>query len=299
MTGRFAPSPSGRMHLGNIYAALMSWLAARASGGRWILRIEDLDPGRSRPEYARLIEDDLRWLGLHWDAGGLDDPQYVQSRRGEVYNRYFDMLRRRGLVYPCTCRRADILATQAPHQSDGRVIYPGTCRPSEIPCIPAPESPAGPHSWRLAVPDRVIEFEDAIAGVQKFNLARDCGDFIVRRSDGAWAYQLAVTVDDSLMGIDQVVRGQDLLLSAAQQIYLRTLLFPDLAQPQYMHLPLLCAPDGRRLSKRDSSMAMDALRRTHTPASLLGLVAAQAKIIPGPRKISLEELLDIYISRSA
>lgn len=288
--GRFAPSPTGRMHLGNVYTALLSWLSARSAGGTWLLRIEDLDPQRSRYEYARLIEDDLHWLGLDWDEGGLDDTgpagPYSQSRRHDIYLEYFSRLRDTGLVYPCYCTRADIMATQAPHQSDGRVIYAGTCRPHALPYYA--DEPQQPHATRLYVPDEDILFTDMVYGPQSVNLARQCGDFVVRRADGAWAYQLAVVVDDALMGVTEVIRGNDLLQSAAQQIYLYRLL--GLEPPQYGHLPLLCNSDGRRLSKRDSSLAMDELRQRHTAAETIGMAAAAAGLIPHPMPISPAEL---------
>ena len=200
--GRFAPSPSGRMHLGNIYTALLSWLSVKSRGGKWILRIEDLDPQRSKMEYARQIEDDLRWLGLEWDEGGIDgkgsNGPYLQSQRHHLYEEALAKLKDTGLCYPCTCTRADILATQAPHESDGRVVYKGTCRPSVLPS-PFIEKPKA--AVRIAVPDEEITFIDRIKGIQTINLARHCGDFIVRRGDGAWSYQLAVVVDEALMGV--------------------------------------------------------------------------------------------------
>ena len=213
------------MHLGNVFTAVLSWLAAKSTGGRWVLRIEDLDPQRSRLEHARQIEDDLRWLGLEWDEGGLDGAgtsgPYLQSLRGDIYEAFLDKLRQTGYTYPCFCTRADIMATQAPHQSDGRVVYAGTCRPSSFPsgCVPQ-----RPHATRIYVPDEEIVYSDVVFGPQSVNLAWECGDFILRRADGAWAYQLAVVVDDALMGVRQVVRGADLLLSAAQQIYLYRML---------------------------------------------------------------------------
>lgn len=268
------------MHLGNIFAALMSWLSARRRGLRWVLRIEDLDPQRSRHDYARLIEDDLHWLGLDWDEGGIDatGPRgpYCQSLRSDIYAAHLERLKATGLIYPCTCRRADILATQAPHQSDGRIVYAGTCRPA---VLPAPlVEPTQPHSLRICVPDKAITFTDRNFGPQSVNLARHCGDFVLRRSDGAWAYQLAVVVDDALMGITEVVRGQDLLLSTAQQIYLQQLL--GLPTPEYAHIPLLRNQAGQRLSKRDGALSMDALRRLHTPAQLIGRLAALAGLRP-------------------
>lgn len=294
--GRFAPSPTGRMHLGNVFAALMSWLSARSRGGSWLLRIEDLDPQRSRPEYASLIEDDLHWLGLDWDEGGSADVgpagPYHQSRRSEIYEQAFERLQATGLTYPCTCRRADIMATQAPHQSDGRVVYAGTCRPSSMPCH-TPE-PAQAHTVRIFVPDREIRFTDDVFGPQACNLAAECGDFVLRRADGAWAYQLAVVVDDALMGVNEVVRGCDLLLSGAQQLYLYSLL--GFEPPRYAHVPLLCAPDGRRLSKRDASLSMEALRREFSPEQIIGRLAHIASLQPdaSPRSAaSLVENFDI------
>lgn len=272
VVGRFAPSPTGRMHLGNVYAALKSWLSVRRRGGRWILRIEDIDTGRSRREFAEQIEDDLLWLGLTWDEGGLADlgshGPYSQSRRGEFYARALERLRSMGLTYACTCTRSDIMASSAPHQSDGRVIYSGRCRPSSMPCV-APE-PDVRHAVRLYVPDRDIVFTDRNFGPQSYNLARDCGDFVLRRADGSWAYQLAVVVDDALMGVTEVVRGCDLLLSAAQQIYLFGLLGYE--APVYAHVPLLLNEAGLRLAKRDAAMAMGALRAEKTPAEVAAMV---------------------------
>ena len=283
------------MHLGNVYAALMSWLEAKRLGGKWLLRIEDLDPGRSRPEYARLIEDDLSWLGLDWDEGGLDNigPRgpYLQSERSEIYREYFNRLSASGLVYPCSCRRADILATQAPHQSDGRVVYSGRCRPAAAPPYPPVDEAETSSAIRLWVPDEDIEFVDGNFGPQRFNLARDCGDFVIRRADRAWAYQLAVVVDDALMGVNQVVRGSDLLLSTAQQIYIGRLLgFPI---PEYLHLPLLCNEAGQRLSKRDGAMSMEQLRQTSTPAEILGRLALMAGLTDRYQPLTASEILSL------
>lgn len=293
--GRFAPSPSGRMHLGNVFTALVSWVAARHRGAPWILRIEDLDPQRSKPEFAAMIEDDLRWLGLEPDEGGLswggDRGPYCQSLRSPLYADAMKRLAATGLTYPCTCRRADILATQAPHQSDGRVIYAGTCRPARLPAFDIPQ-PAAPHSLRICVPDTAVEFTDMVFGPQSSNLARDCGDFILRRADGAWAYQLAVVVDDALMGVGEVVRGCDLLLSASQQIFLYRLLGYE--PPRFAHLPLLCNAAGQRLSKRDASLGMDALRRDWTPERLIGRLAQLAGLNPAGTPCRPADLIDIF-----
>ncbi len=297
MTGRFAPSPTGRMHLGNVFAALISWLSARKEGGKWILRIEDLDPQRSRIDHARLIEDDLAWLGLDWDEGGVDgkgpNGPYCQSMRGEIYKEALEKLQATGLTYPCFCTRADIMATQAPHESDGRVVYAGTCRPSRLggsfdeATVDRPE-----RAIRLFVPDKDMTFTDKLYGGQTVNLAAHCGDFVLRRADGAWAYQLAVVVDDALMGVTEVVRGSDLLLSSAQQIYLYDLLgYPA---PQFAHVPLLCNEKGIRLSKRDSSLSMEELRKEYTPSHLIGQLAYIAGILPEPFPISARGLLPLF-----
>lgn len=270
------------MHLGNVYSALLSWLSARSQGGEWVLRIEDIDPQRSKAEYAELIKDDLRWLGLDWDE------LYVQSERGNIYEEYLHRLTEMGITYPCYCTRADIMATQAPHESDGRVVYKGTCRPGNGIIPPADRKP----STRIIVPDEDISFCDVHYGEHTINLAQHCGDFILRRADGAWAYQLAVVVDDALMGITEVVRGCDLLLSAPQQIFLhRTLGFEP---PVFCHLPLLCNEAGQRLSKRDKSLDMEALRSNYTAQQILGKLAHLAGIIPEPTPITARSLIPLF-----
>ena len=293
--GRFAPSPTGRMHLGNVYAALLSWLWAKSQGGTWLLRIEDLDPQRSRMEYALQIEDDLRWLGLDWDEGGTENRgpngPYVQSRRSEIYQSVLDRLTALGLTYPCTCSRADIMATQAPHQTDGRIIYSGRCRPAALGGKGAPEN-GHPAATRLYVPDVTVEFDDLHCGHQSVNLASECGDFILRRADGAWAYQLAVVADDALMGVTQVIRGDDLLLSAAQQTHLFSLLGYE--PPVYGHIPLLTDATGRRLSKRDRSLEMSALRARYTPDALLGRLAHLIGLTHTPAPVTARSLLSLF-----
>lgn len=289
--GRFAPSPSGRMHLGNIFVALLSWLSARSHHGKWVLRIEDLDPSRSRMEYARQIEEDLSWLGLDWDEGGLEgrgmQSPSLQSLRGDYYQKAFDRLTDAGLVYSCRCRRADLLSSRAPHASDGRAIYAGTCRPAAVP--PFHFSAEATGSARLYVPDETIIFDDLTAGHTEVNLAREWGDFIVRRADGAWAYQLAVVVDDAAMGISEVARGYDLLTSAAAQIYIYRLLgYPV---PRFAHVPLLCNSAGQRLSKRDASLSMEHLRRQYTAAELTGRLAWLAGLQPEPAPARASDLI--------
>lgn len=295
--GRFAPSPTGRMHLGNICAALISRLSAKSRGGEWLLRIEDLDPQRSKPEYIGLLEQDLRALGMTHDEGGTegrgDDGPYLQSQRDEIYSDALRRLNEMGLLYRCRCTRADIMATQAPHQSDGRVVYNGNCRPSDKPPFPPIDiNEKGVGSIRLRVPDEEIEFEDRWCGKQTMNLARDCGDFIVRRSDGAWGYQLAVVVDDALMGVTEVVRGEDLLLSTAQQIYIYRLLGYDV--PEFAHFPLVRNESGERLSKRDRAESMESLLAQYGPEEILGLAAFKAGIIPSPVPHTPDSLITPY-----
>lgn len=282
--GRFAPSPTGRMHLGNVFSALLSWLSARAQGGTWLLRIEDIDPQRSRHEYADMLMDDLQWLGLEWDG----EP-YWQSRRGDIYARYLQQLTDAGLIYPCYCTRADILATQAPHESDGRVVYKGTCR--NLP----PGSRKGPAALRMKVPEEgrgIVTFTDGHYGTHTVDLTTQCGDFIVRRKDGAWAYQLAVVVDDALMGINEVVRGRDLLLSSPQQIYLAQQL--GFTPPRFTHLPLLCNTAGQRLSKRDKSLDMGCLRQRFTSNQIIGLLAHAAGLQPTADAVSAQSLVKTF-----
>ena len=240
--GRFAPSPSGRMHLGNVFSAMLAWLSIRSCGGKLVLRIEDLDPDRCRREYADQLKRDLEWRGLTWD-----EEQTPQSLRSEAYRGMFSRLEEKNLVYPCYCSRVELHAASAPHASDGTLLYAGTCRnltdaqraaKTKTPC------------WRVAVPDEDVSFTDGLQGAYTQNLARACGDFIVRRADGVYAYQLAVVTDDAQAGVTQVVRGSDLLSSTPRQIWLqRQLGFPE---PGYYHVPLLVAPDGRRLSREGS-----------------------------------------------
>lgn len=283
------------MHLGNIFTALLSWLSVRKRGGRWILRIEDLDPQRSKYQWVEMIEADLQWLGLDWDEGGLADTgpsaPYSQSRRNSHYIAALESLKATGLVYPCYCTRADLLATNAPHQSDGRVVYGGKCRPSALPCAWA--EPQRQAACRLHVtPDFTADFVDQVYGVQRIDVAESCGDFIVRRADGAWAYQLAVVVDDIAMGVNEIMRGCDLLSSVGQQSYLRSLL--GAGEPAHAHLPLICNADGRRLSKRDSSLAMDALRERYSPSELLGVLGHLAGLCKNNAPTSLAQLVEAY-----
>lgn len=271
-TGRFAPSPSGRMHLGNVFAALLAWLSVRSRNGRMLLRVEDLDPDRCRPEYVEALKRDLDWLGLDWD-----EEQTPQSMRADAYQAEFEKLRALGVVYPCYCSRAELHAASAPHASDGNVIYAGTCRNlTDAERAAKTRKPA----WRVIVPDTVITAKDGLQGEYAENLARDCGDFIIRRSDGVYAYQLAVVTDDAAGGVTEIVRGRDLLSSVPRQMWLQKML--GFQTPAYYHVPLLLAPDGKRLSKREKSLDLGALRETHTPEQLVGMLAYLAGLQPEP-----------------
>jgi len=293
MTGRFAPSPSGRIHLGNILCCLLAWLSARQQGGQVVLRIEDLDTARCPRRYADQMEDDLRWLGLEWDQGptvGGPDGPYYQSQRTALYQAAVDRLETMGLVYPCFCTRAELHAASAPHREDGQVIYPGTCRdltPVQA-AAKAAESGRAP-ALRLRVPPEEWGFTDGHMGPYSEELGRDCGDFLLRRSDGMFAYQLAVVVDDAAMGVTEVVRGADLLTSTPRQLYLYHLL--GLEAPRFCHFPLLLAPDGRRLSKRDADAGLDVLRDRATAAEVLGKLAYLSGFNPSAAPKTAEQLL--------
>ncbi len=278
--GRFAPSPSGRMHLGNVFSAMLAWLSVRSQGGEMVLRIEDLDPDRCRPEYAEILKEDLLWLGLDWDR-----EQLPQSLRTERYAEAFRLLQEQGLVYPCYCTRGELHAASAPHASDGRLLYAGTCR--HLTQAQRAEKTKAP-AWRLAVPDAVYSFTDGLQGHWEENLARDCGDFIIRRADGVYAYQLAVVTDDGEGGITEVVRGMDLLDSTPRQLYLYELL--GLTPPRFYHVPLLTAADGRRLSKRDQDLDLGALRQRMKAEDLIGSLAHTAGLIGKAEAISAKEL---------
>lgn len=296
VVGRFAPSPSGRLHLGNLFCFLLAWLSARRQGGRILLRIEDLDPARSKREYTEQLQRDLAFLGLCWDEGGLDangpHAPYEQSRRTAFYQQALDRLREQGLVYPCFCSRAQLHAASAPHASDGEVVYPGTCRnltEEEIRRRSLVRSPA----LRLMVPNEEIAFDDLHYGRCSQNLAQECGDFILRRSDGVFAYQLAVVADDAAMGVTEVVRGRDLLASTPRQLYLYRLLCAP--APRFGHLPLLLAPDGRRLSKRDDDLSLDALvARGLSAAAITGALGYAAGLLERPEPASPAQLVPLF-----
>ena len=279
--GRFAPTPSGRMHLGNVFAALVAWASVRSRGGAMVLRMEDLDTQRTSSDFAAVLREDLLWLGLDWDL-----ETQPQSQRSAVYDRYFEKMMDEGLLYPCYCTRSQLHSVNAPHLSDGTYVYPGTCRNLENP--PAGRKPA----WRVIVPDKVWSFTDRVQGDYALNLYTDCGDMVVRRADGVYVYQLAVTVDDGEAGVTEVVRGMDLLSSGPRQMYLQELL--GFSHPQYGHVPMLMAPDGRRLSKRDRDMDLGFLQEHTRAEDLLGLLAYASGLIPQLEAVSAKELAEEF-----
>jgi|SRR5579859_4374013 len=260
---RFAPSPTGDLHLGGAWTALSSWLVARrAPGGLHAMRVEDLDPPRVVAGAEARILDDLRWLGLDWDGQVMH-----QSARGAAYEEAIATLAARGLVYPCDCSRAEIArVASAPHAGE-ETVYPGLCRDRD-PARPMKREPA----LRVRVPDEVLLYDDGAVGRVEQRLAREVGDFVLRRADGVYAYQLAVVVDDLAAGITDVVRGADLVSSTPRQIWLAQML--GQAPPRYTHVPLVVAPDGARLEKRTAGVTVRELREAGvTPERIVGELA--------------------------
>ena len=279
--GRFAPTPSGRMHLGNVFAALMAWLAVRSKDGAMLLRMEDLDTQRTKAEYAEVLRQDLLWLGLDYD-----EETCPQSLRTDTYIQYFEKLRDMGLLYPCYCTRSQLHSVNAPHLADGTYVYPGTCRNlTQAQQAAFDREPA----WRVKVPDRLWSLQDKIQGDYTENLTEDCGDFVVRRADGAFVYQLAVTVDDGESGVSQVVRGADLLSSAPRQMYLQEIF--GFKHPEYAHVPLLVAKDGRRLSKRDQDMDLSFWQKNASAPELIGILANAAGLTDRAEAVTPRELV--------
>lgn len=298
--GRYAPSPTGDLHLGNLRTALLAWLFARCAGGQFVLRIEDLDWQRVRPGATERMQHDLRWLGLDWDEGpdiGGPHVPYTQSERQEIYTSYLQLLIDKGLIYPCYCSRAEIArAASAPHGNEGP-RYPGTCR-NLAQAQHAVHGDNNRHpSLRFRVDDeRLVSFTDLLVGPVEQQVQQAVGDFIVCRSDGIFAYQFAVVVDDALMGINQVVRGADLLQSTARQILLyEALEFPP---PAFAHMPLLLDENGKRFSKRVQSAGLEPLRAVGaTPAQIVGQFAADCGLVDRGEQLSASELAQRYQGR--
>lgn len=290
VVGRYAPSPSGRMHLGNMACCLLAWLSAKSKGGRVVLRMEDLDPVRCPREFAGSIEEDLAWLGLAADEGGSAGgpaAPYFQSERTEIYQQYYDILYRRGIVYPCYCSRSQIAAT-APHRDDGQVVYPGTCWGMTAAQV-AEKARTRRCAWRVHLPDRTLRFTDGCRGPYRENLRTECGDFFLRRADGVFAYQLAVVVDDALMGVTEVVRGSDLLSSTPRQLWLYETL--ELTPPTFYHIPLLLDFAGRRLSKREGDQSLEHLKKRCTAPEIIGKLAFAYGLQNTPAPCTPQELV--------
>ena len=291
--GRFAPTPTGAMHLGNARTALLAWLDVRSRGGAMIMRVEDLDGPRVRPGLEAAILDELSWLGIDWDEGpdvGGPVGPYRQSQRGDRYAAALDALRLRGLAYPCFCSRAEIArASQAPHASDEGPRYPGTCRilgEGER----AARAAVRPPAWRFRVPEGSVAFRDRVHGECSFDVAGTVGDFVVARADGVPSYQLAVALDDAAMGVTDVLRGDDLLPSTARQLLLLRAL--GLPAPAYAHAPLVLGADGERLAKRHGALSVGELRaRGVEPGQVVGLLAASAGLAPAGARVMPRDLL--------
>ncbi len=251
--GRFAPSPTGPLHLGSLVAALASWLDARAAGGRWLVRMEDLDRPRCSGTAADTILRQLEAYGLEWDGAVL-----YQSRRDDAYAAALDALRRQGAVFACACTRSQL--AQAPRNAEGEIVYPGTCRLNT-------GRHDEPHAWRVRVENVSIHFDDRIHGALQQNLMHEVGDFVIRRADGLFAYQLAVVVDDAFQHVTHVVRGADLLWNTPRQVYLQRLL--GLPTPVYAHVPLVTNAAGQKLSKQTLAPALPARGRRAVLAEAL------------------------------
>jgi glutamyl-Q tRNA(Asp) synthetase len=278
--GRFAPSPTGPLHLGSLVAAAGSWLFARAAGGRWLVRMEDIDTPRVVPGSAEEILDALRRYGLGWDGEVL-----YQSSRGEAYRDALRELRAKGLAYDCACSRAELQrAASAPLGKE--LVYPGTCR-NGLP----PDRPA--RAIRFRVPEETIQFDDLIQGETREVVAAETGDFVIRRADGPFAYQLAVVVDDAAQGVTQVVRGADLLTSTARQIALQRAL--GLPTPAYAHLPLIVNAEGAKLGKRDGALPLPSLDENRVRETLrTALRILGFDVEPDRPEAMLDQALQIF-----
>jgi glutamyl-tRNA synthetase len=277
------------MHLGNARTFLVNWLLARQRGWRVLMRIEDLDGPRIKHGADKQLLEELAWLGLSWEA-----PVVYQSQRAELYRQALHRLAADGHAYPCTCSRRDVeTAAGAPHADDGAIIYNGACR-GRYDSAAAAAAGGRAFAWRLRVPSEPVAFVDGFAGPQCFDLAKTCGDFVVCKADGLAAYQLAVVLDDAAAGVDAIVRGDDLLESAARQMHLRKLL--NLApSPRYWHLPLVVGPDGRRLAKRHGDTRLAHYRsRGIGPQRILGLLGYWCGLLATRREAGLPELLERF-----
>jgi glutamyl-tRNA synthetase len=285
--GRLAPSPTGAQHVGNARTYLIAWLAARSRGGRLALRIEDIDSPRIKAGAAEQASADLRWLGLDWD----DDP-LIQTQRLTQYQAALERLQAQELVYPCTCSRTDIeRAASAPHAEHEGAVYPGTCAGRSV--RDAAALGDRPFAWRFRVSSALPDFDDQFCGRVSVDPRESGGDFVVWKSAGTPAYQLAVVVDDAAQRITDVVRGDDLLPSTPRQLRLYRAL--GLPAPRFTHVPLVVGPDGRRLAKRHGDTRLAALRAVGVgPDALVGLLAWSCGWLPQVQPISAAELVPLY-----
>jgi len=287
--GRLAPSPTGALHFGNVRTFMIAWLRARSQGGKVILRTEDLDHPKDKPGAAAQAIEDLRWLGFDWDE------EYVQSERKDVYRAALERLKERGLVYPCVCSRRDVEAAQsAPHAGE-QLYYPGTCRSRFASWREAYAVKGAAPCWRFVVSaDEEVSFDDAFAGHQTQSVGATLGDFPVARDEFGAGYTLAVVVDDSLTGVTEVVRGDDLLPATPAQILIARALYPT-ASLSYCHVPLVVGPDGRRLAKRHGDTRVATFRADGgRPERLLGRLAASCGWCGPDESISLRELVSRF-----
>ena len=279
--GRLAPSPTGRLHLGHARTFLLAWWHARSRGGRVLLRLEDLDRARNKPGASEECLRDLEWLGLDWDG-----PPLTQSADPAPYARALESLQARDRAYACACSRADILRVlSAPHADPGELRYPGTCRARGLAQRPG----EAPLAVRLRVPAGELALEDGFAGPFRCDVQAEVGDFLLARRDGVFAYQLAVVVDDARQGVSEVLRGDDLLSSAARQWHLQEAL--DLPHPRWFHVPLVLGPDGERLAKRREDLTLAALRAAGTDPRALVAWAARSSGQPCEARARASELV--------
>lgn len=290
--GRLAPSPTGAQHVGNARTFLLAWLSARSQGGRLILRMEDIDSPRIKPGAAQQAIEDLRWLGLDWDAGpdvGGPQASYIQTERIALYECALQQLQERELIYPCTCTRSEVAAAaSAPHVGQEGPRYPGTCAHNRA--ATARDLPPGSFAWRLRTSDQLRTIHDGVVGKTHCNVHAELGDFVIAKADGTPAYQLAVVVDDHDMGVTEVVRGDDLLPSAFRQIELYDLF--GWAPPRFIHVPLVIGEDGRRLAKRHGDTRLASFRAAGVRSEqIIGLAAWSCGLQPDPTPVSPRDLL--------
>lgn len=286
LVGRIAPSPTGAQHVGNARTYLIAWLSIRSRGGRVILRLEDIDSPRVKPGAAQLVYEDLDWLGLDWNEGPI-----VQTERISLYESALRQLQAKELVYPCTCSRSDIeLAASAPHADEGPA-YPGTCAHRRANSVA--DLANRPYAWRFRAGGGTVQYVDGLRGPVELDWHNIGGDFVVWKSAGTPAYQLAVVVDDAALGVTEVIRGDDLVPSTPRQLMLYEAL--NLQVPQFIHVPLVVGPDGRRLAKRHGDTRLATLRAAGVKVeAILGLLAWSCGWIDRIQAISLRELLPLY-----